>query len=220
MWRPLCPATLGSRCRGGRVQVRLGGRAGPILEVPTDERAGPIAWRRFLASHAYPSTPRAAVAAVVCRTDGLERRYLLAQRGKAPRAGSWSLPGGSLELGEAVLVGVAREVEEECGLTAATLRWHPTPITATDAIFFGEVEIGDGDPEFHYLIAQCFAWHAPGPLEEAVAGDDALDLQWLSVPELARRASVEGLWYGRNVIEVVRIAESLIECGIIAPEPS
>merc|ERR1711924_565536 len=55
--------------------------------------------------------PRGAVAATVCRGDGDERRYLLARRSKPPKAGSWSLPGGKLEWGEAIVVGAAREIE-------------------------------------------------------------------------------------------------------------
>lgn len=41
---------------------------------------------------------------------------LLAQRGKEPMKGVWSLPGGGVELGEAIVAAGAREVEEECGL--------------------------------------------------------------------------------------------------------
>ena len=45
---------------------------------------------------------------------------LLAQRGKEPMKGVWSLPGGGVELGEAVVAAGAREVEEECGLAHGT----------------------------------------------------------------------------------------------------
>jgi len=120
-------------------------------------------------------------------------------------------------LGEAVIVGAAREVEEECGLTASSLRWHPTPITATDAIFFGEE---DDSIEFHYLIAQCFAWHTPSPVEEAEAGDDAMEVQWFTKKELAKWAASEGLWYSRNILEVVDTADRMVDAGLIAPVPN
>ena len=43
-------------------------------------------------------------------------RILMAQRGKEPLKGWWSLPGGALELGESLADGVRREVREETGL--------------------------------------------------------------------------------------------------------
>ena len=44
----------------------------------------------------HPSNPIAAVGVVVTDQD----RVLLVQRGKAPRKGIWTLPGGAIELGE------------------------------------------------------------------------------------------------------------------------
>mmetsp|Transcript_78366 Transcript_78366/g.221628 ORF Transcript_78366/g.221628 Transcript_78366/m.221628 type:complete len:205 (-) Transcript_78366:32-646(-) len=164
--------------------------------------------------------PRGAVAAVVCRTDSVDRRYLLVQRSMPPAAGQWSLPGGKLELSEGILAGAAREVEEECGLTAASLRWHPWPITATDAIFFAG---GGGDrvgsPEFHYLVAQCFAWHDPAA-EVATPGDDALDARWLSLKDIRCQSKDEGLRFTGMVVDVVRVAEDMIIRGLMICDPS
>ncbi len=36
--------------------------------------------------------------------------------GRAPYIGYWSIPGGSLEHGETLATGCAREVHEECGI--------------------------------------------------------------------------------------------------------
>ena len=52
------------------------------------------------------------VGAVVWRGE----RVLLIRRGKPPRAGQWSLPGGAQQLGETLLEAVTREVREETGL--------------------------------------------------------------------------------------------------------
>ena len=42
-------------------------------------------------------------------------KYCIVKRSKDPGAGKWSLPGGSVELGEEVLLAAAREAREETG---------------------------------------------------------------------------------------------------------
>jgi 8-oxo-dGTP diphosphatase len=60
----------------------------------------------------YPERPVVGVGAVV-----IERGHvLLIRRRFEPLAGQWSLPGGTLELGETLEAGVAREILEETGL--------------------------------------------------------------------------------------------------------
>jgi len=63
-------------------------------------------------SRAYPARPIVGVGAVVF----VEGRVVLVRRRYEPLAGQWSLPGGTLELGETLEAGVAREVLEETGL--------------------------------------------------------------------------------------------------------
>ena len=60
----------------------------------------------------YPDRPLIGVGVVVFKAD----RVLLIRRGKAPKAGSWSLPGGRQRLGETVRQAAAREVAEEARL--------------------------------------------------------------------------------------------------------
>ena len=57
-----------------------------------EEKADEIEGRR------YPRRPIVGVGVVVVRGD----RVLLIRRGKPPRQGQWSLPGGAQELGETV----------------------------------------------------------------------------------------------------------------------
>lgn len=63
-------------------------------------------------SRTYPTRPVVGVGAVIFVDD----RVVLIRRRYEPLAGQWSLPGGTLELGETLEAGVAREVLEETGL--------------------------------------------------------------------------------------------------------
>jgi 8-oxo-dGTP diphosphatase len=63
-------------------------------------------------SRIYPSRPIVGVGGVIV-VDG---RVVLIKRRFEPLAGQWSLPGGSLEVGETLEAGVAREMLEETGL--------------------------------------------------------------------------------------------------------
>jgi ADP-ribose pyrophosphatase YjhB (NUDIX family) len=63
-------------------------------------------------SRRYPSRPIVGVGAVIF----VEERVVLIKRRYEPLAGQWSLPGGTLEVGETLEAGIAREVLEETGL--------------------------------------------------------------------------------------------------------
>ena len=76
----------------------------------------------------YPARPIVGVGAVIlvspveARAMGWAERLdgtgiVLVKRRFEPLAGQWSLPGGTLEVGETLTAGLAREVVEETGLT-------------------------------------------------------------------------------------------------------
>jgi 8-oxo-dGTP diphosphatase len=64
----------------------------------------------------YPERPIVGVGAVVLDEHG---KVVLIRRRFEPLAGQWSIPGGTLELGETLEAGVAREIREETGLDVA-----------------------------------------------------------------------------------------------------
>lgn len=82
-----------------------------------------------------PRGPLVGTSAVVVR-DGA---VLLGRRKGAHGAGEWSFPGGKVDPGERAAQAVARELEEETGLSARTIE----PITWTDDVFV--------DDRLHYV---------------------------------------------------------------------
>ena len=88
----------------------------------------------------YPERPIVGVGAVVI----VEGRVLLAQRGSDPGHGTWSIPGGMVELGETLRDAVVREVREETGLEV-----EPGPvIEVLDRI----IRDARGNPQYHYVL--------------------------------------------------------------------
>ena len=65
-----------------------------------------------MSTHEYPDSPQSAVGAIVIRDD----EVLLVKRNKPPGRGLWSIPGGSIELGETLQEAAEREIREETGV--------------------------------------------------------------------------------------------------------
>jgi 8-oxo-dGTP diphosphatase len=126
-------------------------------------------------SRLYPDRPVVGVGAVVWRGD----RVLLVRRGRPPRLGQWSLPGGGQLVGETLLEAVAREVHEETGLALDEIRL----LTTLDLID----RDADGRVRYHYTLVDFTAEAGPG---EAMAGDDADAVAWFGLDALAEL----GLW--------------------------
>lgn len=120
-------------------------------------------------SREYPDRPMVGVGAVVWRGPEL----LLIQRGKPPRAGSWSLPGGMQELGETVRETAAREVREETGVEISVTHL----IDVVDTITRDD----DGRVRMQYTLVDFAAEWREG---EAVAGSDAAGVRWIHPNDL------------------------------------
>lgn len=114
--------------------------------------------------------PELCVGAVVVDEGAL----LLVRRGRGAAIGSWSVPGGRVELGETMEQAVRRELLEETGLVA-------------DAVtHLGFVErIGDG---WHFVIHDFVV--TVSDRRAAVAADDADEIEWVSLGEVSTRPGI------------------------------
>jgi 8-oxo-dGTP diphosphatase len=114
-------------------------------------------------------------------------RLLLVRRGRGPAAGEWAVPGGRVEGGETLAEAVVREVAEETGLD----------VVCDELV--GWVERIGADHHFVILDFRVQVLDDRPP----VAGDDAAEVAWVPLHDVAEYGLVEGL------------AEFLHEHGII-----
>ena len=131
-----------------------------------------------------PPHAEVCVGAVALDDDHL----LLVRRGRGPAQGRWSLPGGRVEQGEALAEAVVRELREETGLTAV----------CEELIGWAE-RIGSN----HHFVILDFRVTVMSA-EDPVAGDDAAEVAWVPLREVAELDLTDGL------------AEFLHDHGILA----
>jgi ADP-ribose pyrophosphatase YjhB (NUDIX family) len=109
-------------------------------------------------------------------------RVLLIRRGSEPLRGEWSIPGGTLELGESLKEGVARELREETGLDVRVLDL----IEVFDRIFLDESQLPSGrkpQPRYHFVIVDFLCERIGG---EPRAGSDVTDVAFATEDELGK----------------------------------
>lgn len=119
----------------------------------------------------YPERPVVGVGGVVI-ADG---RALLIRRGHPPLEGEWSIPGGTLEIGETLLDAVRRELAEETGIDVRVGEL----IEAFDRIF----PDGEGQAKYHFVILDYLCEAIRGT---ARAGSDVTDVVWAAESELPK----------------------------------
>jgi 8-oxo-dGTP diphosphatase len=117
----------------------------------------------------YPDRPVAGVGAIIVRNGNI----LLVKRGSEPGKGRWSVPGGVVELGEAVEDTVVREVKEECSLGVEVQGL----IDVVDNLIPDE----KGSWLYHFIILDYFV-EVIGEFNP-VAGSDIQMLKWVSLEE-------------------------------------
>jgi ADP-ribose pyrophosphatase YjhB (NUDIX family) len=105
----------------------------------------------------------------------------MAERGKEPLKGWWSLPGGALEIGESLAAAVSREVREETGLEIRPVRVFE--------IFERIMPDARGRTEYHYVLIDYICRITGGTL---CAGDDVARVEWVRRADLGKLRITEG----------------------------
>jgi len=155
-----------------------------------------LAWYRSLMAekgkyiYDWPR-PMVTVDAVVFSLSGDKTQVLLVNRGREPYKGKWAVPGGFVEMDEELEDAVARELQEETGLTGVHLEQMRT---------FGTC---GRDPRGRQ-ISITFTGIATGGQDKIRPGDDAAKAQWFDIEELPQNLAFDH--------------DEMIKCGIEALE--
>ncbi|PIE32201.1 hypothetical protein CSA56_16475 [candidate division KSB3 bacterium] len=132
----------------------------------------------------YPAFPIPAVGAILLNAD----RVLLIQRGQPPAKGQWTLPGGTIEVGESPEAALKREVWEECQLDIS--------VGMLATIFNKVIRDEQKRIAYHYLILDYLVRsQIERPWKELLPqpGSDVMDARWIALDELDKYDLTEGL---------------------------
>jgi len=120
----------------------------------------------------YPESPIMGVGGVIF--DG--ESVLLAKRGQEPAKGTWSLPGGAVELGEKLIDALRREIREEIGIEIQV----GGLIRVLDRIHHDE----ERRIRYHYVIVDYWGWKTSG---EPKPDSDTSDICFVPLKEIHKK---------------------------------
>ena len=138
----------------------------------------------------YPESPIVGVGGVIFEGASV----LLAKRGQEPAKGTWSLPGGAVELGEKIIDALKREIREEIGIEIEV----GGLIRVLDRILFDQ----DKRIRYHYVIVDYWGWKVSG---EPKPGSDASEICFIPLKDI-RKKDIH-----REVLETILMASELGE---------
>ena len=136
----------------------------------------------------YPESPIVGVGGVIFEGASV----LLAKRGQEPAKGTWSLPGGAVELGEKLIDALKREIREEIGIEIEV----GGLIRVLDRILCDE----DKRIRYHYVIVDYWGWKVSG---EPKPDSDTSDICFVPLQEIHDKE------IHRDVLETILMADKL-----------
>jgi 8-oxo-dGTP diphosphatase len=110
----------------------------------------------------YPERPIVGVGAVIVEGGNV----VIVKRRYEPLAGRWSLPGGTLELGETLETAVAREMREETGLDVE--------VGPVIEVFDRIILDGERRVRYHFVLVDYLCWPVGGELQAGSDVDEAV----------------------------------------------
>jgi 8-oxo-dGTP diphosphatase len=124
----------------------------------------------------YPDAPLVGVGAIIIDQE----RVLLVKRGHEPLAGSWSIPGGLLDIGETLRQAALREAVEETGLIVE--------VGELLGVYDRIMRDADQRTRYHYVLVDFLCRRISGELR---AAGDAAEVRWFRRNELAKISLAE-----------------------------
>jgi len=136
----------------------------------------------------YPESPIIGVGGVVLLDD----QVLLAKRAREPGKGTWTLPGGMVELGESLEEALKREIMEELSLS----------IRIRGLVKLVDKIVRDQEQRirYHYVIADYWAYPLSGKVRP---GSDISDARYVPLKD------VHALGLQPEVVETILLADDM-----------